>query len=133
MKPFFSNEIEKQRAEARGKWGNTKAYKEHEEKTKDYSQQKWNDLSDGMDQIMAEFALCLKNGDTTNSSRAQALVQLLQGYITENYYHCTNEILAGLGQMYVADERFKNNLDKHGEGTAEFIREAIMITVCDHE
>ena len=41
------------------------------------------------------------------------------------YYHCTDEILAGLGQMYVADERFRNNIDKHGAGTAAFIREAI--------
>ena len=48
-------------------------------------------------------------------------------YITENYYHCTNEILAGLGQMYVADERFKNNIDKHADGTAAFISEAIGV------
>ena len=57
----------------------------------------------------------------------QNLVKLLQDHITENYYNCTDEILAGLGQMYVADVRFKNNIDKHGDGTAEFIREAIQI------
>ena len=44
-----------------------------------------------------------------------------------NYYHCTKEILAGLGQMYVADERFQNNIDKHGNGTAAFIRDAIQV------
>ena len=49
----------------------------------------------------------------------------LQNYITENYYTCTDEILAGLGQMYVADERFKNNIDKHAPGTAAFISESI--------
>ena len=46
---------------------------------------------------------------------------------TENYYLCTNEILAGLGQMYVADERFRNNTDKHAEGTAEFICKSIEV------
>lgn len=46
---------------------------------------------------------------------------------SENYYLCTNQILAGLGQMYVADERFKSNIDKHADGTAEFICEAIEI------
>lgn len=51
----------------------------------------------------------------------------LQNHITENYYTCNREILSGLGQMYVADERFKNNIDKHAEGTAEFISEAIAI------
>jgi hypothetical protein len=33
----------------------------------------------------------------------------------------------GLGQMYVADERFKNNIDKHASGTAAFICEAIEV------
>ena len=42
-----------------------------------------------------------------------------------HYYHCTNQILAGLGQMYVADDRFKQNIDKHADGTAGFISEAI--------
>ena len=55
------------------------------------------------------------------------LVKKLQGYITENYYHCTDEILSGLGQMYVADQRFKDNIDKHGEGTAEFTADAIAV------
>ena len=48
-----------------------------------------------------------------------------QRYITENYYRCTIEILSGLGQMYVADERFRNNIDRHGDGTAAFVSEAI--------
>ena len=51
----------------------------------------------------------------------------LQVYITENYYTCNDEILAGLGKMYVADERFKKNIDKYGEGTAEFAAEAIAV------
>jgi hypothetical protein len=49
----------------------------------------------------------------------------LQSHITENYYICTKEILFGLGQMYVADERFKTNIDKHANGTAVFVRNAI--------
>ena len=35
--------------------------------------------------------------------------------------------LAGLGKMYVADERFKKNIDKYVEGTAEFVAEAINL------
>jgi hypothetical protein len=52
-------------------------------------------------------------------------VKKLQDHITGNYYLCTNEILAGLGQMYVGDERFKANIDKNGDGTAEFVSQAI--------
>ncbi len=80
-----------------------------------------------MNDVLAEFAVCMKNGKEPDSAEAQDLVKMLQNHITENYYHCTNDILAGLGRMYVADERFKNNIDKHGDGTAEFIYEAIKI------
>ena len=119
----FAQEMHK--AEVQRKWGDTAAYKEHCEKTGNYSDGKWNDLAESMDSILAEFAHCMKNGAAPDSAQAQNLVNLLQGHITEHYYRCTNEILAGLGQMYVADQRFQNNIDKHGEGTAAFICKAI--------
>lgn len=125
MKAFDNGEFEKFKTEAREKWGETNAYKEHAEKTKNYSKQKWNELAEDMDGIMQEFALCMKNNETPDSAQAQNLVKKLQSHITENYYNCTDGILAGLGQMYVADERFRNNIDKHAEGTAEFIGKAI--------
>jgi hypothetical protein len=127
MSAFDNSEFEMHKAEAREKWGQTDAYKQHAERTKNYSKQKWNDLAEGMDHIMAEFAVCMRKVETPDSAVVQNLVKLLQNHITENYYLCTNEILAGLGQMYVADERFKNNIDKHADGTATFICEAIAV------
>ena len=111
--------------ESRMRWGNTDAYRGHEEKTKSYTKEKWAEANDGLMAIFAEFAACKSNGFAANSPEVQSLVVKLQEYITQNYYTCTNEILAGLGQMYVADERFKENIDKSGEGTAEFVAEAI--------
>ena len=130
MTAFDNSEFEKYKVEAQEKWGNTDTYKEHAEKTKNYSKQKWNNLAEGMDHVMGEFAVCMKNGEMPDSEATQRLVKMLQDYITENYYLCTNEILAGLGKMYVADERFKNNIDKHADGTATFISEAIEVYCC---
>ena len=127
MKAFDNSEFEKYKAEAGEKWGKTEAYKEHTERTRNYSKQKWNDLAKGMDHIMAEFALCMRKGESPDSAEAQNLVKMLQNHITENYYVCTDDILAGLGQMYIADERFKSNIDKHAEGTAAFIGKAIQM------
>ena len=127
MKAFDNSEFEKYKAEAREKWGKTDAYKEYAERTKNYSKQKWDDLAEGMDNIMAEFALCMRKGESPDSTEAQKLVKMLQNYITENYYLCTNEILMGLGQMYDTDERFKRNIDKHAIGTAKFIHNAIAV------
>ena len=111
--------------EAKQRWGETDAYKEHEQKTSNYSKDKWQEVNDGLMVIFAKFAECMNNGHTADSDETQALVKELQNYITENYYTCTKNILAGLGQMYVADERFKTNIDKNGDGTAEFVSKAI--------
>ena len=115
--------------EARSRWGNTDAYREHEQKTKNYTKEKWAAANDGMMAIFAEFAVCNESGASADSAEAQALVAKLQAHITANYYTCTDEILAGLGKMYAADERFKKNIDKYGEGTAEFAAEGIRIHV----
>ena len=125
MSTFNNNEFAQYRAEARERWGNTDAYRQHARKTQNYSRQDWAALAAGMDHIMAEFALCVKRGETPASAEAQHLVQALQDHITRHYYNCTTPILAGLGQMYVEDERFRHNIDQHGDGTAAFIREAI--------
>jgi DNA-binding transcriptional MerR regulator len=125
MTAFDNSAFDSYKAEAEAKWGETTAYQEHKERTKSYSKGKWDDLAAEMDAIFAEFALCMKNGEAPDSAEAQTLVKTLQNHITENYYPCTDEILAGLGQMYVADERFRNNIDKHADGTAAFICEAI--------
>ena len=113
--------------EARERWGNTDAYREHAQKTKNYTKEKWAEANDGLMAIFAEFSALKTSGATADSAEAQALVAKLQAHIMENYYTCTDEILAGLGKMYVADERFKKNIDKYGEGTAEFAAEAIAV------
>ena len=111
--------------EVRERWGNTSTFREHELKTKNYTKEKWAEANDGLMAIFAEFATCKNNGVSADSAEAQALVTKLQAHITANYYTCTDEILAGLGKMYAADERFKKNINKYGEGTAEFASEAI--------
>ena len=122
MRKVFTNNYE---IEARSRWGNTDAYREHEKKTKNYTKEKWVEANDGLMAIFAEFAERKSGGFVVNSPEVQSLVGKLQDYITQNYYTCTNEILAGLGQMYVADERFKENIDKHTPGTAAFASAAI--------
>ena len=115
--------------EVRERCGGTDAYREHEKKTKGYTKEKWADANDGLMAIFAEFTVCKENGASANSAEAQALVAKLQAHIIANYYTCTDEILAGLGKIYVCDERFKKNINKHGEGTAEFASEGIRIYV----
>ncbi len=124
MNAFDNSKVKK---EVKDKWGDTEAYKEYSEKTQNYPKDKWNSLTESLNSIFESFAECLKGSNKPESDKAQDLVKLLQNHITDNYYHCTDEILAGLGQMYVYDERFRQNIDTHGKGTAEYVNEAIRI------
>ncbi len=125
MTAFDNAESEKRAAEAKARWGKTEAYKQFEEKNGARSEQERAALAEGLDRIMEAFAVCMKNGEAADSAEAQALVRRLQNYITEHFYTCTEQILLGLGQTYVSDERFRQNIDKHGAGAAAFIRNAI--------
>lgn len=121
----MTNVENKYEAEAKQRFAQTEAYKEYTEKTENYSKDKWQDINDGLMTVFTNFAQCMNSGYTVHSDKAKSLVKELQDYITENYYTCTNQILSGLGQMYIADDRFKNNLDKTAPGTAQFVSEAI--------
>ena len=127
MKAFDNSEFEKYKAEAKEKWGKTDAWKEHSEKTKNYTKDKWQNAEEGLNAIFAEFGDCRASGNEAASEAAQELVEKLQNYITDHFYTCTKQILSGLGQMYVMDERFRENIDKNGEGTADFVSKAIGI------
>lgn len=127
MNAFDNSKFESYKDEVREKWGNTKAYAEYAEKSKNYGEDKFSAISGEMAEIFSEFNLAMKKSAVAGSEEVQGYVKELQDYITLNFYTCTKEILYGLGQMYVLDERFKNNIDKAGEGTAEFISEAIKI------
>ena len=111
-------------AEAKARWGNTQAYRAYEGKAKLRTEAEESLLAGRMTEIFAQFG-AIKDGDPA-SEAAQAKVTELQDFISANYYPCTDEILSGLGQMYVADERFRKNIDAAGgEGTAAFVQKAI--------
>ena len=111
--------------EARGRYGDTDAYKEYERRAADFKDEDRKALSDGMDEIMRGFARLKNEGAAPSDEQARLQVEKLRQFITERMYNCTDEILAGLGQMYAGDERFTANIDRHGAGTAAYISECI--------
>lgn len=124
---FDMSEIETMKAryaqEAKDRWGQTDAWKESEQRTSGYGKAEWGCVQQEMDALMRAFA-DVRDLDV-HDARVQALAAQWQEMISRNFYTCTKEILAGLGQMYMADERFKANIDRHGEGTAVCMAKAI--------
>ena len=129
FKEFDTTEIEKAKQkyakEVKTRWGGTDAYAQSQKKTAGYTKEDWKRVSDQMDELLKRFSQYV--GRKPESKEVQALVGEWQQYITDTYYDCTREILAGLGQMYVADERFTKNMDKFESGTAKLISEAIAV------
>lgn len=121
---FDKSELESLSEEVKRRWGSTESYKEYEQKTKGQSDEEKSKTGDRMMEIFTEIGKLreLDPGD----ERVLEKISMLQAFITETSYTCTKEMLSCLGQMYVADERFKKNIDRYGgEGTAEFAAKAI--------
>ena len=123
---FDKSEIKKYEAEVKAKWGNTKAYQEYEQKDIARNEGDYSKIANELMTIFSELGE-LKHL-TPNADEVQKKISALQKFITDNYYVCTNEILSGLSEMYVCDERFKSNIDKAGgDGTAGFVKQAIAV------
>lgn len=123
---FDKGEIEACKAEAKEKWGHTAAYQEYEQKT---AAQNACSAARSADALMAIFSrIGTMRQQSPEDEAVQAEIAALQQFITDHMYTCTPEILHGLGEMYVQDERFKQNIDKAGgDGTADFVRQAIAV------
>lgn len=123
---FEKEEIKQYEEEVHRRWGDTAAYGEYQQKAKGRTDAEQAEIAS---QLMERFA---KIGRLRQGSPAEQAVQEevagIQAFITEHYYQCTDEILRGLGEMYVGDERMKRNIDKAGgEGTAAFVSQAIAL------
>ena len=121
---FDKSRIEQYTAEAKAKWGATVPYREFRQREKE-----GQDFEKTAELLMAFFGeIGSLRHLPPDTAAVQEKIRELQNFITGNYYTCTDEILGSLGQMYVEDERMRENIDKAGgEGTAEFVREAIVV------
>lgn len=123
---FDKSEQEKLQAEAKAKWGQTDTWQAWEQQggKQSYQQQSQN----GNRLMMKLAAIGALRDQDASAPEVQQEVAALQQLITDCFYPCSKEVLRGLGQMYVADERFLRNIDKAGgEGTAQFVSEAIAV------
>lgn len=123
---FDKSEFEKFQAEAKAKWGKTKEYQEYEQNAAAQNAGSYDKMTNAFMSIFSEIG-SLKHKDPRDEA-VQKKISALQKWITDHFYECSNEVLRGLGEMYVCDERFKKNIDRAGgEGTAAFARQAIDV------
>ena len=118
--------IDDHSAQAEALYGKTEAWQEYRTKAKDRSKEQEGALGAGLMDLFAKLGT-MKHLPA-DSAEVQAWVKELQGYISQNYYNCTTQILRGLGEMYAGGGSMTENIDAAGgPGTGEFARDAIRI------
>lgn len=127
LQEFDQSAVEKQREayaeEARQRWGHTEAYRESAARTAAYTKKDWDTVQTEMSEVFSGFAALV--GHDPQSPEVRAMVVRWRDLIGKRFYACTDETLAGLGEMYMADERFQKTLDGYGAGTAALMSEAM--------
>lgn len=102
---------------------------ESERQTSAYTKDDWAEIMAKGEENYKKIIALMDKGPA--DPQVQELIEEKRQHITDYFYNCTPEIFRGLGDLYVMDERFTANIDKHKEGLAKFLREA-MIIYCDN-
>lgn len=125
----FSDEDQKQyQAEAKQRWGNTKAYKQSQERMKKMTKQDIANIKKNNELFLKKIVAA--SDKPVASKEVQALIAEWRAGINI-FYDTSLEMCRNLGEMYVADPRFTKYYDKHKPGLAVFMRDAINY-YCDH-
>ncbi|WP_061996601.1 MerR family transcriptional regulator [Clostridium sp. ATCC 25772] len=129
FKAFDTTEIEhyknKYKKEVEAKYSHTDAYKEYKKKASKYEKNDWQNVMEKGDIIFKNLANLMDK--SPSDIEVQTEIENWRNHITNSFYNCTIEIFQSLGEMYVNDTRFTENIDKHKSGLSNFINEAIKI------
>ena len=118
--------------EARQRWGGTEAYRESQRRAAAYTKEDWKAFQEEFDALHRRMAALLGQGTAADSDEAMDLAEEHRQFITRHSYDCTHEIHTGLGDMYVADERFTAYYEAIRPGLAQHMRDAILANALRH-
>jgi hypothetical protein len=111
--------------EAEGRWGDSDAYKESQQRVARYSKQDWLTIKAEGGDITRRLAEAMSEGADPAGEMAMDLAEEHRQHISRWFYECSYEIHRGLGDMYVADPRFTATYEAVAQGLAAFISAAI--------
>ncbi|MFI0238143.1 MerR family transcriptional regulator [Streptomyces sp. NPDC016845] len=118
--------------EAEERWGGTAEYAESQRRAAGYGKEDWKRLQAEVDDWSARYAALVASGAPATGEDAMGLAEEHRAHISRWFYACPYAMHVCLGDMYVADERFKAFYDSMGEGVAEHLRDAIHANAARH-
>jgi DNA-binding transcriptional MerR regulator len=111
--------------EVKRRWGNTEAYKVSAQRTKSYTEADWRKLKEEQAAIYADALAALKDGVSADDARAMDVAERHRLSIDRWFYPCSAKMHCGLADLWEADRRYADNIDKHGAGLTEYLAAAV--------
>jgi DNA-binding transcriptional MerR regulator len=112
--------------EVKERWGSTEAYRISKERTSKYTKEDWERINAESEENLKEMIACYTSGVPYSDPRMMAVCDNARAQMTKYFYPCSLEMYSGLGNMYIADERFTAYYDKFAPGLAAYYNEAIQ-------
>ncbi|MGX5657754.1 MerR family transcriptional regulator [Geodermatophilus nigrescens] len=112
--------------EAEERWGETDAWAESRRRTAAYSKDDWVRIKAEGEDVEARMAAALQAGVAPDSARAMDLAEEARQQISRWFYDCPPEMHAGIGRMYVEDERFAAHYERRAPGLAQWVSTAVQ-------
>jgi len=113
-------------AEVEERWGETDAYKESQRKTRSYTKDDWVRIKAEQEEIGTRFVQAMQSGAAADSEQAMDVAEDARQQISRYFYECSPEMHAGLGRMYVEDERFTATYEAMAPGLAQYVSTAVQ-------
>ncbi|QFZ75036.1 MerR family transcriptional regulator [Streptomyces fagopyri] len=129
---FGDKDPEAHAEEAERRWGGTEAYAESQRRAARYTKDDWKRMQAEVASWGERYDALMEAGEPATGERAMDMAEEHRLHITRWFYGCSYETHRGLGEMYVADERFKEFYDSMRPGLAEHLREAIAANATRH-
>ena len=87
---------------------------------------KEQELTDGFNEIFFAFSENMSKGMSATSKENIDLAEKLHKHLCKYSFDCKINVFSSIGYGYVQNIEFKNNLDKFGDGTAQYVCDAIQ-------
>lgn len=111
-------------AEVQERWGDTDAYRESAKRAKRYGPNEWRQIRDERAAIYADAVAAMQAGVAADAPAAMDVAERDRASIGRWFYPCSPAMHANLADMWEADPRFAENIDKHGAGLTPFLAAA---------
>ena len=86
---------------------------------------KEKEIEDGFNEVFFAFSENMTRGMEATSKENVEIAEKLHKHLCKYSFDCSIEVFESIGRGYVQNVEFKNNLDKFGEGTAQYVSDAI--------